>query len=370
MPRPDHMSDDAKPLSQNEITARLIAEAEATITREMAEFVRIALKYKIDANTFLSLIGAASAQSGAPIPPAVAAAPVLDGTFRVSAFDGTFGGLIDCYQANEKSPFHELKHSVRLNYIRSLRRLKKDIGKDRVIDWSAQIVQAFFDRFASEQKISMGHEMIGKIRLLCSFGATELNDDACIRLSALIGMMRFPPAEGGGLPRLTRDQARAIRITAREHFGWDSIALAAALQFEFPKLKQLDIIGEWVPLSDPAKSEIMKGSEKWIRGLRWSDLDDSLILRRVITDGRRNQKKKEVEYSLRRSQMTMEEINRVPTERRKGPMIICEFSNLPWSANEFRRKWKIVAEKAGMSVPRSQSAGDGEEPELGAETAL
>lgn len=158
-----------------------------------------------------------------------------------------------------------------------------------------------------------------------------------------------------------------MRIAARER-GWDSIALAAALQFECPKLKQLDIIGEWVPMSDPAKSEIMKGSEKWIRGLRWSDIDDNFLLRRAAT-GRRNQKKP-VEYSLRRSQMTMEEINRVPVEKRNGPMIVCEFSGIPWTSNEFRRKWKIVAEKAGLSELGSQSDEDGTEPELGADTAL
>lgn len=264
-----------------------------------------------------------------------------------AAFNRTFGELIDAYQIHEKSPVHELKHSVRLNYLRSLKRLKKDIGGERISGWTAENVQGLFDRFASDGKVSMGHEMLGKIRLLCSFGATQLNDGYCIRLSTLIGMMRFPPAEGGGSQRLTREQARAIRITAREQFGWDSIALAVALQFDVPKLKQMDIIGEWVPMDDPAKSDIIKGSEKWIRGLRWSDLDENMVLHRVIIDGR---SKKAAEFRLSRSQMAMEEINRVLPAKRTGPMIICEFSGAPWSANEFRRKLKIVAEKAGVTL--------------------
>lgn len=287
--------------------------------------------------------------------PAIPAAPVEPAT-PAPAFDGTFGGLIDRYLVHEKSPLHALKHSVRLNYLRSLKRLKKDIGKERIGDWRAPNVQGLFDRFASEGKVSMGHEMLGKIRLLCSFGATQLNDDACIRLSGLVGMMRFPPAEGGGSHRLTREQARAIRITAREHFGWDSIALAVALQFDVPKLKQMDIIGEWVPMDDPAKSEIIKGSEKWIRGLRWSDLHENMVLHRATFDGRR---KKGAEYRLTRSQMAMEEINRVPVAKRTGPMIICEFSGAPWSSNEFRRKLKIVAEKAGVTLgARSETSDD------------
>lgn len=344
------MTDDANSPFAADLTARLLAEAQATIAREikrdMAELVRIARKYKIDANAFATLINdTLSSETPVAVDDLPSSNPVPK---PFSAYGGTFSGLIAKYQAHEKSPIHQLKHSVRLNYERSLKRLTKDIGDQLVGSWNAETVQAFYDRWASDNKISTAHGMIAKIRLLCSFGALELNDEACIRLSTIIGMKRFQPPEGGSLLRLTRDQARAIRITSREHFGWDSISLAAALQFECPKLKQADIIGEWVPLSDPAKSDIMKGQEKWIRGLRWSDLDDNMVLHRTAS-GRRDQTK-EIEYSLTRSQMTMEEINRVPLEKRKGPMLVCEFSGLPWTANEFRRKWKIVAEKAGVSL--------------------
>jgi hypothetical protein len=357
------MSDDANQPFQNEITARLVAEAEATITREMAEFVRIAFKYNIDADAYNSIIGGAKPQpqqtpKGQPHFPWAPVAPAYDGTFR---------GLMDCYRTHEKSPFRELKHSVSINYGRALKRLAKDIGDDRVGDWSADIVQSHYNRWAAGDKIAIGHDMIGKIRLLCGFGTTVLNDAACIKLSTILSKMRFPVSKGGKILRLTRDQTRAIRITAREHFGWDSIALAVALQLEIPKLRQVDVIGEWVPIGDAAKSEIMKGEEKWVRGLRWSDIDDNMVLRRALTSGRREEHK-EIKYSLKRAQMIMEEINRVPLAKRVGPMIICEFSNLPWSQFEFRRKLKIVAEKAGISL-RPQSTEGHEESELEAETA-
>jgi hypothetical protein len=289
-------------------------------------------------------------------------------------FMGTFKSLMDCYRQNPKSPIHQLKHNVSQAYERSLKRLEKDIGNQRVADWSADIVQKNYDEWsAGGKKIAMGHELVGKLRMLCSFGATVLNDDACIRLGAILGSMRFAVSKGSG-ERLTVDHARAIRATAREHFGWDSIALAQAFQFEFPKLRQIDVIGEWVPISEPGTSEMVKGNEKWVRGLRWSDVDENMILRRVLTSGRRDQHK-EVAYNLKRSAMVMEEINRVPMEKRKGPMIICEFTMLPWSVNEYRRKWRKVADKAG--VPKSIKNGDSREKttasgeqELGAETAL
>jgi hypothetical protein len=242
-----------------------------------------------------------------------------------------------------------------------------DFGEDRLADWNADIVQKHYnENWAAGGKLSMGHDIVAKLRLLCTFGSTVLHDNACTLLSAVLGNMRFPVAKGDGSPRLTREQARALRITAREHFGWDSIALAIALLFEVPKLRQADVLGEWVPLSDPAKSEIMKGSEKWIRGLRWSDLDENMILHRTLTTGPRDQR--EAQFRLSRSQMTMEEINRIPAAKRNGPMVICEFSNLPWSTNEFRRKLKIVAAKAGVSL-RSQSKESAGDVELEAEEA-
>jgi hypothetical protein len=343
------MSDDTNPSIEAEITARLVAEAQATIPRDMAEFKRIAILYKIDADMFARIMGEARGWTPGPT---TSVLPILP------PYDGTFAGLIDCYFTDKRSPFRQLKHSVSVSYGTSFKRMSREIGKELVADWNAQIIRSHYERWADGGKIAMGHEMIGKLRLLSSFGVTELNDDACIRLNSILSTMRFPVSKGDGQPRFTRDQARAIRITAREHFGWDSIAFAIALQLELPKLRQVDIIGEWVPIGDSAKSEIMKGTEKWVTGLRWSDLDENMVLRRVITSGRRNQQKP-VEYSLKRSQMIMEEINRVPVAKRNGPMIICEFSGIPWSPNEFRRKLKLVAEKAGVSQS-TERAGDSE----------
>jgi site-specific recombinase XerD len=31
-----------------------------------------------------------------------------------------------------------------------------------------------------------------------------------------------------------------------------------------------------------------------------------------------------------------------------GPIVICDTSGIPWSANEYRRKWRIVANHAGV----------------------
>jgi hypothetical protein len=270
-------------------------------------------------------------------------------------FDGTFTGLVRLYRSHPDSPYHGLKHKVRVGYDNTLGRIVNDVGFERVADWNAQRVKAVYDgNWAAGGKIAMGHSLIAKLRLLCTFGSTVLNDDGCTRLSAILGNLRFPVSKGSG-ERLTREQARAVRVTARG-LGWDSISLAQALQFELPKLRQADVIGEWVPLSEPGTSDIVRGEEKWLRGLRWSDIDENMVLRATLTSGRANQQR-EVEFRLSRSQMIMEELNRVPQEKRKGPLVICEFTGLPWTGNEFRRKWRIVADKAGL--PASVRNGGG-----------
>jgi hypothetical protein len=286
-----------------------------------------------------------------PPPPSGAQGPSLESLAPASRpdteeFDGTFAGLIQCYRTHPKSPYHQLKHKVRLSYDYALDRLITELGNERVGDWSALIVQSHYERWAADNKVSAGHNLIGKLRLLSSFGSVVLNDDRCTRLSTILGNLRFPVARVR-TEILTMDHVRAIRAMAHEHFNWPSIGLAQAFQFEIPRLKQVGVIGEWVPLSEAGPSDIVHNNEKWIRGLRWSDIDENMMLRKVILTGRQNQPK-EYEFNLGRAAMIREEINRVPPWKRVGPMVVCEYSGLPWKTSEFRRKWRKVADKAGV----------------------
>lgn len=277
-------------------------------------------------------------------------------TEKKAAFDGTFSGLIAAYRTHEKSPYHKLKPSVRRNYDQAINRLDKEAGSEMVADWNAARVQEKHDTsWAAGGKVSMGHSMLAKLRLLLSFGSVVLDSDACTRLSTIIGNMRFePPPQRKEV--LTYQQARAIRATAHTQFNWPSIALAQALKFEISKLRQVDIIGQWVPLSEPGPDDIKNDSEKWVGGLMWSDIDENMTLRRKLPVGR-NGEEQLMEWDLRRLAMIMEEVNSVPQWKRTGPMIICEYSGKPWSPNEFRRKWRIVADAAG--IPSNIQMADG-----------
>lgn len=305
-----------------------------------------------------TVLGDAAAPPSPPLPPVPVSLPPVPVPLPplppppVAAFDGTFSDLIKAYRAHENSPYHKLKHGVRKNYDQGINRLDREIGPDRVADWSAARVQSIYDTsWTAGGKISTGQSLLAKLRLLCSFGSVVLNSEACTRLSTIIGQMRFAPAP----PRtevLTIQHVRAIRAAATSQFAWPSIALAQALQFEIPKIRQVEILGEWVPMSEPGPDDINNGSEKWVGGLLWSDIDDKMVLRREFSSGR------VLNLDLRRFSMIMEEINNVPPwKRTAGPMVICEYSGKPWTASEFRRKWRLVAEKAG--VPSNIQMTDG-----------
>ena len=206
----------------------------------------------------------------------------------------TVAELVDCYHTDPRSPYHSLRFKVRQNYDSGIRRIVADAGHLRIVDLDAAALKRLYEEWASDGKKAQGRALITKLRLLSSFGVTVLNHDACMRLSAFLRNMRFPLPQAR-TERLTAEQAIAIRAKAHE-MGRSSIALAQAFQFDTP-LKQTDVIGEWVPLSERGvdMSDIVhKKMGKWVRGLRWEEIDENLILRHVTS-----MQQKEIELDLK-----------------------------------------------------------------------
>jgi hypothetical protein len=152
--------------------------------------------------------------------------------------------------------------------------------------------------------------------------------------------MKFPHGD----PRetfLTAEQAQAVILTAHS-FGWHSIAFAQAIQFEL-LLRQKDVIGEWVPVAEPGKSSLIWRGQKWLRGIRWEEIDENLVLRHMTS-----KKQKRIEVDLNLAPMVMECLAFLGGRKASGPVILNEITGAPWSPAEFRRKWRIVAEWAGV----------------------
>lgn len=145
---------------------------------------------------------------------------------------------------------------------------------------------------------------------------------------------------------MTFSQVMAIRDKAHE-MGLASIALATVLQFEL-SLRQKDVIGEWEP-APLVEGGISYKGRRWVNGLLWSHIDADMVIRKKPTKTLKHDI--EVEFDLKLYPAVLEEIDRVPRERRVGPMIISEHTGEPYKHRTFTQTWRRVADKAG--VPRS-----------------
>lgn len=264
-------------------------------------------------------------------------------------------GLVKRYRTDSDSGYLKLRYHVRVSHDQMLRRIVGKHGRDRLKSIQARKLLTWHKDWSHHgQKLAMGHAFVGQLRTLFAFGATILEDRECERLCSVLHKMRFPSPKPR-TERLTTEQAIAVRAWAHKML-WSSIALAQSFQFEL-MLRQKDVIGEWIPDDEPGISDILRGDFKWLWGLLWSEIDDNFILRHKTS-----KRGKDLEVDLRLAPMVMEELCHLakvatPSDLHRsllpsdGPMIICEHTSLPFASGEFRRKWRIVADAAG--IPRT-----------------
>lgn len=268
-------------------------------------------------------------------------------------FDGTWQTLIDCFQTDKASSYRTIRPKSRVFYDTLCRRISRDHGKERIEDFKARDALLWHQKWAAgadgtpDQHIPIAHSLMGMVRTLVNFGADFLEDDECVRVSGLMHRRRFKQ----GKPReehLSVEQVIGVRAEAHKQ-GRATVAMAQAFQFECT-FRQKDVIGEWVGINELGISDITHGQNKWLRGIRWEEIDANLVLTHVTS-----KKQKEVVVDLRRAPMVIEELERVygtgftrgmlPAS---GPIIVSERTGRPWSDHEFRRVWRKIAHAAGV----------------------
>lgn len=254
-------------------------------------------------------------------------------------FDGGLASLIDCYQTDADSGYQVLRYRTRENYNCLCRRLAKEHGLEPVRDIDARMLKNWHREWSATGHVSMSHSLISMLRTLATFGATYLKSKDCRELKILLADMRFPMAKAR-VAFLTAEHAIAIREQAHK-MGLHSLALAQAIQFDC-MLRQKDVIGEWVPMSEPGVSDVIDGNDKWLRGIRWEEISDGLILRHTTS-----KKQKDIEVDLKLAPMAMEELQLIPNLQ-TGPVVVYEGSGKPYITHQFRRLWREVANQAGV----------------------
>ena len=268
-------------------------------------------------------------------------APVVDARVEPGHVGPRLRDVIDAYQTDPLSSFHKQRFHVRQNHAGMLRRIRDQHGAVPIGDITGRVLIEWHAGWKGADKVAMAHSMIGQLRTVFSFGFTHLAEPNCERISQILHRLKFPMA-GARTERITADQADAVRTWAHI-VGWHSIALAQAIQFEL-MLRQRDCIGEWIPEDEPGVGIETWNGQKWMRGIVWSEIDDDLVLRHVTS-----KRQKPVEVDLKLSPMVMEELaflDEIPNGAE--PVVINEATGMPWTASEYRRKWRIVARYAGV----------------------
>lgn len=255
----------------------------------------------------------------------------------------TLRDLIERYKSDPISGWSQLRYGTRKNHESLLGRMVQSYGAVKMSEIRLRTIEEWYLAWSENKtKKAIGHAFISKLRTLCHYGAGLLEDGECARICIILGTRRYETSK----PRqdfLTAEHAIAIRRVAHE-IGYASIALAQALQFEIV-LRQKDVIGEWVPLEEPGESDVTWRGMKWLRGIRWTEIDSDLVLRHLTS-----KVGKPLIVDLSMAPMVVEELARWPAYMRSptGPLIICEATARPWIATEFRRKWRVIADIAGV----------------------
>ncbi len=280
----------------------------------------------------------------------------------------TLAALIDAYRSDEVSPYHQLRYTTKENTDNLLRRLHEQRGSVFIADIKFTMLKRWQLAWSADGKISMTHSFFAQLRTLIGFGLSYLEDAECARVAMVLRQMKIPNGE----PRtvyLTAEQADLIRHHARTA-QLASMALAQAIMFECA-LRQKDVIGQFVPqYAEPGESDVLWRGKKWLRGARWEEIDENLILRHVMSKSRKG---KVATHDLKLAPMVLDEfaraypglvlrdavidedgemISEMMVDRsvlpKSGPIVVHEESGRPWPTAKFRATWRQIARGAGI----------------------
>jgi hypothetical protein len=271
---------------------------------------------------------------------------------RTSAarYDGTFRSLLEVYQTDPESPFRtSLKRGTVKVYVIYLEKLIQHIGDLRIDRADGRDVRRWFAQWRTvdgkpdRDQLAAARMTLAVLKAALSFGII-CRAPGCSAFKEILSEMEFDDVR----PRKfapTAEQIAAARQAAHDH-GAPLRALAYAIQFE-TTLRQWDIRGQWLPLSDPRPSAVIAGEWKWV-GLTWSAIDGDLILAKVRPTKTEDTSEVEVSFDLAVCPMVVEELAKIPPEARVGPLIVNPNTGWPYHNRAFEMGWRKDFKAAGM----------------------
>ena len=144
--------------------------------------------------------------------------------------------------------------------------------------------------------------------------------------------------------RLTYAQVVAFRGAAHR-LNRPSAALWLTLQYELG-LRRRDVIGEWVD-DEIGTDGIRHGKRVWRDGLTWSNIDADGVLRKLVSKTAKTSAREAV-HRIADYPDLLVELERIPVERRVGPIVINEMTGLPYFPEQCRHYFRVIAREAGI----------------------
>ena len=268
---------------------------------------------------------------------------------RDPVFDGTIRSAINLWQTEPSSPYHHIEASSRHPYDTYARMIVETVGARRIDALDGRDIRRWHSEWSAplehggKPRLAAARMAVIVLKNALTFAAT-CRKPGCTELRDILGKIRF----AGPRPRMeapTASEIIAARKAAHE-LGHAPAALAYALQFE-GAMRQWDVAGKWVPLSDKKPSLIIDGTSKWI-GPMWSQIDENMILRYTPTKTQFTSGA-QVVLDLSTLPMLVEELAKVPSEARRGPLIVNPRTGLPYRNWYFGEVWRRVRKITGIS---------------------
>jgi len=251
-------------------------------------------------------------------------------------WDGTLASLVAQYETDPDSPYHEKRQITRLGYSKHLRLLCRRVGQVYVDETSGADVRRWYKNIVAETSKSYAYLTVSILKAVLSYGASlGRGYGACATLRTQLTATRFE----NGPPRtaqLTYEQLCAFRAAAHAA-GRPSMALGLTLQYD-GCFRARDVIGEYVRED---------GASRWQDGLVWTDLDEAGALRRTLSKTRFTSGAAVVLRIADYPDLAAE-LERIPAERRVGPMVINERTGLPYTREQYRATFRPIARAAGI----------------------
>lgn len=254
--------------------------------------------------------------------------------------------LVQRYQTDEYSPYHFLKERTRRGYDQSMVIIEDTVGsflidayndgglmRPRILgrdlrEWHRRWAEP--DETGKPRPVRAWHA-IAMLRILFAY-ALELGVPGADALVKLAGKIRIPtPQAREAAPERTMVLAHVNKAVEN---GLLSMAIATLAQFEFTE-RRTHIIGTW---------ENGKDGRHWRPGWLWSGITPKWMIRYHQT----KVGKVEREYDLTATPALLEMLQRIPQEKRIGPVIVCERTGKPWKERHFMRVWRAIAREIGM----------------------